>query len=60
VRKRARASEKIRKTQHTLTYTLSHTPQGHTDYLHCIAAVPNSELVVTGSEDGQIGIWGEI
>ena len=31
--------------------------KGHLDYLHTIKTVPNGTLVLSGGEDGQVGIW---
>ena len=31
--------------------------KGHLDYLHTIKTVPGSTLVLSGGEDGQVGIW---
>jgi WD40 repeat protein len=30
---------------------------GHTDYLHSVTVLPRSQLGITGSEDGSMGIW---
>ena len=30
---------------------------GHKDYLHCVATLPRSQLAITGSEDGTMGVW---
>eukprot|EP00252_Welwitschia_mirabilis_P000438 TRINITY_DN10436_c0_g1_i1.p1 TRINITY_DN10436_c0_g1~~TRINITY_DN10436_c0_g1_i1.p1 ORF type:complete len:377 (-),score=71.80 TRINITY_DN10436_c0_g1_i1:22-1152(-) len=31
--------------------------KGHSDYLHCIAARPSQNQVITGSEDGTVRLW---
>mmetsp|Transcript_15579 Transcript_15579/g.25803 ORF Transcript_15579/g.25803 Transcript_15579/m.25803 type:complete len:354 (-) Transcript_15579:55-1116(-) len=31
--------------------------QGHRQYLHCIACLPNKKQIITGSEDGTVRIW---
>mmetsp|Transcript_16073 Transcript_16073/g.21244 ORF Transcript_16073/g.21244 Transcript_16073/m.21244 type:complete len:398 (+) Transcript_16073:43-1236(+) len=33
------------------------TFEGHEDYLHCVGVTPDSTALVTGSEDGRVGIW---
>ena len=30
---------------------------GHKDYLHCVATLPRTQLAITGSEDGTMGVW---
>ena len=34
-------------------------PQHHTDYLHCVVALPKAGLLATGSEDGTLRLWDE-
>ena len=31
----------------------------HTDYLHCVVALPKAKLLATGSEDGTLRLWDE-
>ena len=33
------------------------TRSGHTNYLHCVVALPQSRQLATGSEDGTVRLW---
>jgi len=39
------------------TQTLVRTYDGHTGYLHCTQVIPSASLMLTGGEDGQVGVW---